>query len=79
MEEISRGGDNRAAKLRLERVSSFPLLEALPEVRDLAEAYLSAIEIAAAPSVFSIKKSIRRAQKLGNGTLNFMMHSVPRC
>ena len=44
LEEISRG-DKQAAKLRLEKVSSFPLLEVLPEVRDLAESYFSAIEI----------------------------------
>ncbi len=44
LEEISRG-DTQAAKLRLERVSSFPLLEVLPEVRNLAESYFSAIDI----------------------------------
>ena len=44
LEEISRG-DIQAAKLRLERVSSFPLLEVLPEVRNLAESYFSAIDI----------------------------------
>lgn len=44
LEEISRG-DEQAAKLRLESVSSFLLLEVLPEVRDLAESYFSAIEI----------------------------------
>ena len=44
LEEISRG-DEQAAKLRLERVSSLPLLEVLPEVLDLAESYFSAIEI----------------------------------
>ena len=44
LEEIS-GGDEQAAKLRLERVSSLPLLEVLPEVRDLAESYFSTIEI----------------------------------
>jgi predicted nucleic acid-binding protein len=44
LEEILKG-DEQAAKLRFERVSSFPLLEVLPEVRDLAESYFSAIEI----------------------------------
>jgi predicted nucleic acid-binding protein len=44
LDEISRG-DEEAAKLRLERVSTFPLLEVLPEVRNLAESYFSAIEI----------------------------------
>jgi predicted nucleic acid-binding protein len=44
LDEISRG-DEQAAKLRLEKVSSFPLLEVLPEVRNLAESYFSAIEI----------------------------------
>ena len=46
LDEISRG-DDQAAKLRLQRVSSFPLLEVLPEVRNLAETYFSAIEIPA--------------------------------
>ena len=44
LDEISRG-DQQAAVLRLERVSSFQLLEVLPEVRNLAESYFSAIEI----------------------------------
>lgn len=44
LEEISRG-DEQAAKMRIERVSSFALLEVLPEVRDLAESYFSTIEI----------------------------------
>jgi predicted nucleic acid-binding protein len=44
MEEITRG-DTEAVRLRLESVSSFPLLEVLPEVRSLAEAYFSAVEI----------------------------------
>ena len=44
LDEISRG-DQQAAVLRLERVSSFSLLEVLPEVRNLAESYFSAIEI----------------------------------
>lgn len=44
LEEISKG-DEQAAKSRLDRVSSFPLLEVLPEVRNLAESYFSAIEI----------------------------------
>ncbi|MEW6349127.1 MAG: type II toxin-antitoxin system VapC family toxin [Thermodesulfobacteriota bacterium] len=44
LEEISRG-DARAAKSRLERVSAFPLLDVLPEVRDLADLYFSAMDI----------------------------------
>jgi predicted nucleic acid-binding protein len=44
LEEISKG-DAQAAKLRLDSVSPFPLLEVLSEVRDLAESYFSAIEI----------------------------------
>lgn len=46
VEEISKG-DEFAAKLRLERVSSFPLLEVLPEIRNLADSYFSAIDIPA--------------------------------
>lgn len=42
LEEISRG-DSDAVTLRLARVSLFPLLEVLPEVRDLAESYFSVI------------------------------------
>ncbi len=38
IEEASRG-DKRAARLRLERISSFPVLEITTEVRDLAELY----------------------------------------
>jgi len=44
LEEISRG-DAQAAKLRFDSVSSFPLLEVLSEVRNLAESYFSTIEI----------------------------------
>ena len=44
LDEISRG-DEQAANLRLERVSSFPVLEIIPEVLNLAESYFSAIEI----------------------------------
>ena len=44
LEEISKG-DTNAISLRLESVSAFPILEVLPEVRDLAESYFSAIEI----------------------------------
>jgi predicted nucleic acid-binding protein len=44
LEEISRG-DADAAKLRLDSVSSFPLLEVLLEVRNLADSYFSAIDI----------------------------------
>jgi len=44
LEEISRG-DAGAAKLRLDSVSSLQLLEVLPEVRDLADSYFSAIDI----------------------------------
>lgn len=44
LEEISKG-DADAAKLRLDSVSSFQLLEVLSEVRDLADSYFSAIEI----------------------------------
>ncbi len=44
IEEISRG-DAQAAKLRLDSVTSFPLLEVLSETRDLADAYFAAIEI----------------------------------
>jgi predicted nucleic acid-binding protein len=44
LEEISKG-DEKAANMRLERVSSFPLLEVLPQIRDLAESYFAAIDI----------------------------------
>ena len=44
LDEISRG-DADAAKLRLDSVASFQLLEVLPEVRSLADSYFSAIEI----------------------------------
>lgn len=38
IEEASRG-DSNAAQLRLEKISSFPVLEVLPEVKNLAETY----------------------------------------
>lgn len=44
LEEISRG-DADAVQSRLEKVSAFPVLEVLPEVRNLADAYFSALEI----------------------------------
>lgn len=44
LEEISRG-DINVAQLRLEKVSSFPVLEVLPEVRNLADTYFSALDI----------------------------------
>ena len=44
LEEISKG-DPHAAQLRLEKISTFPVLEVLPEVRDLADRYFSVIEI----------------------------------
>ena len=44
LEEISRG-DVGAAKLRLDNVPSFQLLEVASEVRNLAESYFSVIEI----------------------------------
>lgn len=44
LEEISKG-DADAAKLRLDSVTSFQVLEVLSEVRTLADSYFSAIEI----------------------------------
>ena len=44
LEEISRG-DINVAQLRLEKVSSFPVLEVLPEIRILADTYFSALDI----------------------------------
>ena len=44
LEEISRG-DADALQSRLEKVSTFPVLEVLPEARNLADAYFSALEI----------------------------------
>lgn len=44
LEEISMG-DTDAAKVRLESVSSFNVLEVSSEVRNLADSYFSAIEI----------------------------------
>jgi predicted nucleic acid-binding protein len=42
IEEISKG-DEQAAKLRIEKVSSMPLLKISPEARRLADAYFSAV------------------------------------
>ena len=44
LEEIARG-DPQAAQLRLQRVASFPILEIVREVHELAEAYFVAINI----------------------------------
>lgn len=44
LDEISKG-DTAAAQLRIESVKDFPLLEILPEVRDLADSYFSAVDI----------------------------------
>ena len=44
LDEISRG-DVNAVQSRLETVSIFPVLEILPEVRTLADAYFSALAI----------------------------------
>ncbi len=44
MEEASKG-DAQAAQQRLEKVSSFQLLDVLPEVQELADLYFSAAEI----------------------------------
>ncbi len=44
LEEISRG-DANAVQSRLEKVSTFPVLEILPEVRNLADTYFSAFVI----------------------------------
>jgi predicted nucleic acid-binding protein len=44
LEEISRG-DVNAVQSRLEKVSPFSVLEVLPEVRNLADAYFSALDI----------------------------------
>jgi hypothetical protein len=44
LEEVSKG-DPDAAKLRIDSVASFELLEVLSEVRNLADAYFAAIEI----------------------------------
>ncbi len=44
LEEISRG-DVNAVQSRLENVSPFQVLEVLPEVRNLADAYFSALDI----------------------------------
>ena len=44
LEEISRG-DADAVQSRLEKIASFPVLEVLPEVRNLADAYFSELDI----------------------------------
>ena len=44
LEEISRG-DANAVQSRHEKVSTFPVLEVLPEVRRLADTYFSALTI----------------------------------
>jgi predicted nucleic acid-binding protein len=44
LEEIARG-DPQAAQLRLQRSASFPVLEVVPEVHELAEAYFAEINI----------------------------------
>ncbi len=44
IEEISRG-DSEAAQLRLDKISSFSILEIVPEIRQLADAYFNAIQI----------------------------------
>ncbi len=44
LEEISRG-DVNAVQIRLDKVSSFPVLEVISEVRNLADAYFSALDI----------------------------------
>ena len=44
LEEIS-GGDDSAVQSRLEKVSTFPVLEVLPEIRNLADVYFSSLEI----------------------------------
>jgi predicted nucleic acid-binding protein len=44
LEEVSRG-DADAVQSRLEKVANFPVLEVLPEVRNLADAYFSALDI----------------------------------
>ena len=48
LEEISRG-DSTAVKSRFEKVSTFPVLEILPEVRNLANTYFSALAIPEIP------------------------------
>jgi hypothetical protein len=44
IEEISRG-DAQVAQLRIDRIANFGVLEVVPEVRYLADAYFSAIDI----------------------------------
>lgn len=44
LDEVSRG-DVKAVQLRIEKVSSLPVLEVLPEIRTLADNYFSTLEI----------------------------------
>ena len=44
LEEVSKG-DSLASQLRLDKISSFPILGVLPEIHDLADIYFSEIEI----------------------------------
>jgi len=44
LDEVSRG-DINAVQSRLEKVSSFPVLEIVPEIRNLADSYFSALDI----------------------------------
>lgn len=44
LEEVSRG-DSEASRLRLETISSFPVLEINPDVFNLAELYFSRLDI----------------------------------
>ena len=44
LDEISRG-DVNAVQARLEKVSAFPVLEVLPEIRNLADIYFSELDI----------------------------------
>ncbi|MEK6652529.1 MAG: type II toxin-antitoxin system VapC family toxin [Nitrospirota bacterium] len=44
LEEVSRG-DSEASRLRLEKISSFPVLEINPDVFNLAELYFSRLDI----------------------------------
>ncbi|HNS23143.1 MAG TPA: type II toxin-antitoxin system VapC family toxin [Sedimentisphaerales bacterium] len=44
LEEITRG-DPEAARRRMDAVAAFQVLEVLPEVRDLAERYFTAIDL----------------------------------
>lgn len=44
LEEITKG-DRKAAQLRLEQVTNFPLVEIVPDVVNLAEVYFSMLQI----------------------------------